>query len=208
MHTETSSKNRKDQKSEKVSLAIGKGKGESGLPEPWLQDVFSDSANPEGKQKKTSRPFESEQGKGAQLEGDHQPKSRKSMGGRKKLDRSERKSIKLQLHVTAEEFSMLENQHRMSGRRFLSDFLRALILDQKQMQRFTDQVELIKKLDMLGTSLGKIGNNINQLAKYANIQLKTRKMDPRTLDRYNLLMEQYLKEQRELSKAYRALARK
>ena len=96
----------------------------------------------------------------------------------------------------------------MSGRRFLSDFLRALILDDKQRQRFTDQVELIKKLDTLGASLGKIGNNINQLAKYANIQLKTGKMDPRTLDRYNLLMEQFLKEQQELSKAYRALARK
>lgn len=133
---------------------------------------------------------------------------RNNKGGRKKLNRAERRSIKLQLHVTEEEFSRFENQFKVSGKRFLSDFLRTLILDEKHMQRFTDQVELIKKLDILGTNLGKIGNNINQLAKYANIQLKTGKMDPMTLDRYNLLMEQFLKEHRKLSKAYRTFARK
>lgn len=54
IHTKASSMKGKDQKSEMLSVAIGKRKEGSDLPEPWLQDVFFDSANPAGKQKKTS----------------------------------------------------------------------------------------------------------------------------------------------------------
>ena len=49
---------------------------------------------------------------------------------------------------------------------------------------------------------------INQLDKYANIQIKLRKVDPKTMIKYTEQMEQYLKERRELTKAYQALLRK
>ena len=67
--------------------------------------------------------------------------------------------------------------------------------------------ELTKRLDGIEVQFGRIGNNINQIAKFANIQLKTGKIDQRTLNNFNEQMEQYLKAQQNLLKAYRALAR-
>jgi len=51
-----------------------------------------------------------------------------------------------------------------------------------------------------------MGNN--HLAKYAILQIKSRKVDPKTMIKYTEQMEQYLKERRELTKAYQALLRK
>jgi len=50
-----------------IAVAIGKRKEESGRLALSLQDVFSDSANLEGMQQKTSAQSETGQGKEAQL---------------------------------------------------------------------------------------------------------------------------------------------
>ena len=68
-------------------------------------------------------------------------------------------------------------------------------------------MDLIKQLDRLGVQIGRIGNNINQVAKYANIQNKSGKVDQNTMIRFEKLMQGYLKEQRNLINAYRALVR-
>jgi hypothetical protein len=82
-----------------------------------------------------------------------------------------------------------------------------LILDRGKARSITNKKELIKQLDVIGTQISKIGYNINQIAKYANIQIKSGKIDQRTMGRFNNLMEDYLKEERHLINAYRALAR-
>jgi len=102
---------------------------------------------------------------------------------------------------------MMENHFHDSGKRYLSDFLRILILDEQKSRSIVNKKDLIKQLDKIGVQIGKIGNNINQIAKYANIQHKSGKIDQGTLNRFNDQMEQYLKEQQNLVKAYRALAR-
>lgn len=66
---------------------------------------------------------------------------------------------------------------------------------------------MIKQLDAIGAQISKIGSNINQIAKYANIQIKSNKVDQRTLERFNKQMEAYLQEENNLINAYRALAR-
>jgi hypothetical protein len=97
-----------------------------------LQDVFSDSANLEGMHQKTLPLFETEQGKEAQLEEKWNLKSKKNgRGGRKKLQVNQKKTIKLQIHVNAQEYEILTEQHQISGLRYLSDYLRILILDEK-----------------------------------------------------------------------------
>ena len=68
-------------------------------------------------------------------------------------------------------------------------------------------MELIKHLDPIGTEIGRIGNNINQLAKYANIQIKSGKVNTSVIIDFIEVMDKYMKERRELSKAYRALVR-
>jgi hypothetical protein len=82
-----------------------------------------------------------------------------------------------------------------------------LILDEKKSRIIINKKELIKQLDGIGVKINKIGNNIKQIAKYANIQNKSGKVDQNTMIRFEKLMQDYLKEQRMLINAYRALVR-
>lgn len=190
------------------SIAIGKRKEESGMLALSLQDVFSDSANLAGRQKKTLPLFETEQGKEAQLQKKEGQNPRTtSKGGRKKLQANQKRTIKLQIHVNAREYEILTEQHQISGLRYLSDYLRILILDEKKSRIIINKKKLIKQLDGIGAKISKIGNNINQIAKYANIQNKSGKVDQNTMIRFEKLMQDYLKEQRMLINAYRALVR-
>ena len=68
-------------------------------------------------------------------------------------------------------------------------------------------MELIKHLDNLGLAINRIGNNINQLAKYANIQIKSGKVYTSVIIDFIEVMDKYMQERRELAKAYRALVR-
>lgn len=174
-------------------IAEGKRKEESYGPALSLQDVFSDSGNASGSSQKTSRQFKSELEKEAQLEGKGRRKSRRKVkGGRRKLLDGQKREVKLQLHVTQAEYEKLNDQFRSTGIRYLSDYLRLLILGKRRAGHITNKKELICHLDSLGIQIGKTGNNINQIAKYANIQQKSGKVDRNTLINFNQQMSQYL----------------
>ena len=147
-------------------IAEGKRKGESSREALSLQDVFSDSGNASGSSQKTSLPSDTERRKRTQLKG---KSKRKPTGGRRRLEQNQKRAIKLQMHVTAMEYEKLNDQFRASRIRYLSDYLRLLILDEKRSGSITNKQELIKQLDGIGSQISKIGNNINQIAKYANI---------------------------------------
>jgi hypothetical protein len=68
-------------------------------------------------------------------------------------------------------------------------------------------MELLRHLDILGLAINRIGNNINQLARYANIQIKSGKVNTSVIIDFIELMDKYMHERRELAKAYRALVR-
>ena len=80
--------------------------------------------------------------------------------------------------------------------------MRAQILDKNKSNSIIISVELIKHLDVIVKEIGRIGTNINQLAKYANIQIKSGKVDQKTMIRFTDQMNSYLQERRELAKAY------
>jgi hypothetical protein len=111
------------------------------------------------------------------------------------------------MHLAAKEYERLNDQFRATGIRYLSDYLRLLILDNRRTGGITNKKELIKQLDAIGAQIGKIGSNINQIAKYANIQIKANNLDRRILERFNKHMETYLQEKRNLINAYCAWAR-
>ena len=111
------------------------------------------------------------------------------------------------MYLTLEEYNIFLKQYKLSGRSTLADYLRPLVLVEKSARSMVDRVKLIRHLDFIGMQVARIGNNINQLAKYANIQMKTGKIDQQTITRFNNQMEGYLKRQGELTKAYRALIR-
>lgn len=67
--------------------------------------------------------------------------------------------------------------------------------------------ELIRSLDSIGAELGHSGNNINQLARYANILNKKRMLSPVVMERFNILFEQYIGHQKNLEAALRSIVR-
>ncbi len=204
-----SNKERTLSKNLNPSIAIGKGKLVGEGPALSLQDVFSDSANLVGMQQKTLLLSEIDQKKMVATPKKKEEKASKihGTGGRKRMAEANRKTIKLQLHVTELEYQEIHGLYRLSGMRYLSDYLRRRILDSKRSKVIVNKHELVKQLDKLGTEISRIGNNINQIAKYANIQLKTGKMDENTMIMFNAHMEHYLKDQKDLINAYRALVR-
>jgi hypothetical protein len=63
--------------------------------------------------------------------------------------------------------------------------------------------EMLRALDSIGLELARSGNNINQLARYANILNKRSILSPMVVERFNLLFETHLGLQKELSIALR-----
>jgi Bacterial mobilisation protein (MobC) len=59
----------------------------------------------------------------------------------------------------------------------------------------------------VGVDMGRCGNNINQLAKYANILKKRGMLSPVVIERFNVLFEQYLKNQQALDVSLRKVFR-
>ena len=140
--------------------AEGKMMAHIGGPELSSQDVFSDSENLAGMHQKTLPMFANEHGKMTQLQKKESQKPRsKRNGGRKRLRESQRRSIKLQVHVTKQEQENLIAQYQVSGIHYLSDFLRILILDERKSRSFMNKKELIRQLDQTGTQISRIGNN-------------------------------------------------
>ena len=209
MGVETSTKKTKPSDQSNMVIAIGKRKGESYGPALSLQDVFSDSANLAGMQQKTSRLSEIGQGKlvaTPKKEMKNQSKNARA-GGRKKLPAIELKTKKLQMHVTEIEYTKIQTLYHASGNKTVSDFMRVLVLDEIKSNSIINNVELIKHLDVIGIEIGRIGNNINQFAKYANIQIKSGKVNTSVIIDFIDVMDKYMQERRELAKAYRALVR-
>jgi hypothetical protein len=186
----------------------GKRKGEGMAPAVSLQDVFSDPENAHGIQEKTLASPKPDMEKLTQLKRERIKKSkRNSSAGRKKLPAGQLKIKKLQMYVTVEEYNKFLSLVQASGRRTIADFLRDIILNEKNAYNLTNKMELLRHLDILGKELGKIGNNINQIAKYANIQIKSGKVDSKTIIDFIGAMDKYMQTRRELTKAYRSMVR-
>ena len=102
-------------------------------PALLLQDVFSDSANLEGMQQKTSCLSETGQGKlvATPKKGMKNQPGNTRTGGREKLPAIELKTNKIQMHVTALEYTKIQILYHASGQKTVSEFMRALVLDEK-----------------------------------------------------------------------------
>jgi hypothetical protein len=67
--------------------------------------------------------------------------------------------------------------------------------------------DLIAGLDSVGAELGRIGNNINQLARHANTLKLQGALNPVIIEQFNRLFEEYLGIQRMLEAALRRIIR-
>lgn len=67
--------------------------------------------------------------------------------------------------------------------------------------------ELLGALDAVGAELGRAGNNINQLARHANVLNRQGKLSSDVTTDFNTLFTDYIRIQRELEKTLRQLLR-
>jgi Bacterial mobilisation protein (MobC) len=67
--------------------------------------------------------------------------------------------------------------------------------------------ELLKQLDSIGAEMGRVGNNINQLAKHANTMKLQGALTPPVAIKFNDLLEAYIRVQQSLETALRKIIR-
>jgi hypothetical protein len=87
-----------------------------------------------------------------------------------------------------------------------TDLIRMRVLNASA-QLVINANDLIVRLDQAGADLGRVGNNINQLAKYANTLNKRGLLSPQIIERFNLLFQQYIIAQQLLEKVLRQVIR-
>jgi hypothetical protein len=101
-----------------------------------------------------------------------------------------------------EQIAALEKQLGLSE----TDFVRMRLLNDGN-KDIVNGMDLLEKLDQIGAEMGRVGNNINQLAKHANILKLMGRLHPSVLIRFNELFEQYLVIQQSMETTLRKIIR-
>ncbi|WP_423128475.1 plasmid mobilization protein [Gaoshiqia sp. Z1-71] len=84
----------------------------------------------------------------------------------------------------------------------------AYVLRRSLGQKITfNHIELLKELHRLNLELARTGNNINQLARYANTMNKAGKLKPEIADKLHAILASYIQKQDEVRVAFRKLIR-
>jgi hypothetical protein len=118
---------------------------------------------------------------------------------------TEKRTKKIDARFTADEYKQILEMERTLGIRKTDLIRNGLLKNAKTV--IINAKELISQLDKTGAELGRSGNNINQLARYANILVKKETLSPVVAERFNILLEQYLANQRDLEAALRKIIR-
>jgi hypothetical protein len=116
-----------------------------------------------------------------------------------------KRTKKIDARFTEDEFKVvLELEKTLGISR--TDLVRTRLLQDARLTVINAK-ELIALLDSIGTELGRCGNNINQLAKYANVLNKYGRLSPVVMERFNLLFEDYTENQKKLEISLRKIIR-
>lgn len=107
--------------------------------------------------------------------------------------------------LTDEEFSELIRIQKASGMNRM-ELIRKRVLGSGTAVT-VNMKEVLGELDTIGAELGRAGNNINQLARHANILNRQQRLDPGVVAEFNALFTEYIRIQRELEKTLRQLLR-
>jgi ABC-type transporter Mla subunit MlaD len=129
---------------------------------------------------------------------DHKLKGRPILTGGKRTK-------KIDARFTQDEYNVVLDMEKALGLK-KTDLVRMRLL-QNSKNVIVNARELITQLDQVGGELGRAGNNINQLAKHANVLNKKRLLSPVVVDHFNNLMENYNRLQRDLEVALRKIIR-
>lgn len=123
--------------------------------------------------------------------------------GNKEL--SPKKTRRFELRLSDQELNQfLELEKSLGISR--ADIVRIRVLKNSS-KMLVNTKELMCQLDQIGAELGRAGNNINQLARHANILQKQGLLGPNVTAEFTSLFLEYIKVQRELEKLIRQIIR-
>jgi hypothetical protein len=128
----------------------------------------------------------------------------KKLNGRPKLAGG-KKTRFINVRFTEDEFKdVLELEKQLGVTK--TDLIRMRILSDAK-KTVVNSKELISYLDSAGAEMGRIGNNINQLAKHANTLKLQGRLNPLIIDRFNGLFDEYLRVQQQFEVSLRKILR-
>ena len=107
--------------------------------------------------------------------------------------------------LTDEEFSKLLEIQKASGMNRM-ELIRRRVLGGGAVVA-VNTVELLTALDTIGAELGRAGNNINQLARHANVLHRQGRLAPEVVSEFNRMVKDYIRTQRKLEKNFSQLPR-
>jgi hypothetical protein len=116
-----------------------------------------------------------------------------------------KRTKKIDARFTVNEYNIILALEKTLGVR-KTDLVRNRLLKDARLT-IINAKELIGLLDDIGGEMGRCGNNINQLARYANILNKAGRLSPVVMERFNLLFEAYIANQKTLEAALRKIIR-
>ena len=121
------------------------------------------------------------------------------------LKEKDKRIKKIDARFTQDEYDTILELEKTLGIR-KTDLVRTRLLQDARLT-IVNAKELIGFIDSIGTEMGRCGNNINQLAKYANILKKKGVLSPLVNERFNILFEQYIEHQKQLEISLRKIIR-
>lgn len=128
----------------------------------------------------------------------------KKLNGRPKLKEGKRTKF-INVRFTEDEYKDVADLEKQLGIT-KTELIRIRILNDAK-KTVINSRELIQHLDKVGAELGRIGNNINQLAKHANVLALQGAVNQSTISKFNLLFDDYIKVQQLLEISLRKIIR-
>ncbi|WP_028298726.1 plasmid mobilization protein [Olivibacter sitiensis] len=135
------------------------------------------------------------------MENNKTPKQRK--GGRPEKESAGKRTAEIKIRCLAEEKNKIKSLSKSLGIS-ITDYILKRALEQKIVVNYK---EIHKELHEIGTEFSRAGNNINQLAKHANAMHKMGKLDHSIVERFSLLLSDYVKKKDEVRVVLRKVIR-
>jgi hypothetical protein len=124
--------------------------------------------------------------------------------GRPRLENGRRNKV-IKARLTETEFNQVESLVAELGMT-ATDLVRIRVL--KDIDKVAvNSREVLNRLDLIGTEMGHIGNNINQLARHANTMKLKDVVAPELIREFDSLFELYIGLQRDLERTLRSVMR-
>lgn len=117
----------------------------------------------------------------------------------------DKRSFKIDVRFTEAEYRQVEQLEKELGLKKTELVRRKLLSEGKGLA--VNAAELMKRLDAVSLELSRSGNNINQLARYANRLQKRGLLSASIIDEYLHLLHRHQNEQTELAMLFRKLIR-